>query len=91
MADGDGERRRLNATLRRLARVLVPLNYSRGERFDHDPAVKLPVVPRLALATRFAGIAADKRPFLRTALLRERNKVRAMLRDALRELGAAGR
>src|SRR5690606_17040921 len=26
-----------NHVLRRLARVLVPLNYARGERFDHDP------------------------------------------------------
>src|SRR5262249_31358017 len=40
------ERRRINGTLRQLARILVPLNYARGERFDHDPAVKLPVVPR---------------------------------------------
>jgi hypothetical protein len=79
-------RRRLNATLRRLARILVPLNYSRGERFDHDPAVKLPAVPRLEAAALVAGAQPALRPFIRTALVRERNKIRAMLRQALREV-----
>jgi N-acetylated-alpha-linked acidic dipeptidase len=79
-------RRRLNATLRRLARILVPINYARGERFDHDPAVKLPAVPRLEAAALVAGSAPAVRPFIRTALLRERNKLRAMLRQAAREV-----
>ena len=86
VASGNDERRRLNAALRRLARILVPLNYARGERFDHDPAVKLPVVPRLEIANRIAVASPERRPFLRTALVRERNKVRAMLRAALREM-----
>lgn len=86
-APGDAAlRRRLNATIRRLARVLVPLNYARGERFDHDPAVKLPAVPRLEAAALLAGAPAAMRPFVRTALVRERNKVRAMLREARRLL-----
>src|SRR5262249_57774905 len=35
-APGDAAlRRRVNATHRRIARLLVPLNYARGERFDH--------------------------------------------------------
>jgi N-acetylated-alpha-linked acidic dipeptidase len=79
-------RRRLNGTLRRLARILVPLSYARGERFDHDPAVKLPPVPRLEAAALVAGSGPGIRPFVQTALLRERNKVRAMLRQALREV-----
>jgi N-acetylated-alpha-linked acidic dipeptidase len=81
-----GDRRPLNAALRRLARILVPLNYARGERFDHDPATKFGVVPRLELANRIAAAPADRQPFLRTALRRERNKVRAMLRAARREV-----
>ena len=45
-APGDAAvRRRLNGVLRRLARLLVPLNYARGERFDHDPALKFGAVP----------------------------------------------
>src|SRR5207247_8503625 len=83
-----GDRRRTNATLRRLARILVPLNYARGERFDHDPAVKLPVVPRLEIATRLANAPPDRKRFLKTALVRERNKVRAMIRAAMREITA---
>ena len=79
-------RRAANAVLRRLARVLVPLNYARGERFDHDPATKLPAVPRLEAAIRLADAPAEERPFIRTALVRERNKIRAMLRAARREL-----
>jgi N-acetylated-alpha-linked acidic dipeptidase len=82
------DRRRANATLRRLARILVPLNYARGERFDHDPAVKLPAVPRLEIANRLASAPPDRKPFLRTALIRERNKVRAMIRSAMREISA---
>jgi len=79
-------RRRLNAALRRVARILVPLGYARGERFDHDPAVKLPPVPRLEAASLIAAAAPALRPFIRTALVRERNKVRAMIRQALREV-----
>jgi hypothetical protein len=80
-------RRSLNTVQRRLARVLVPLNYARGERFDHDPAVKLPAVPRLEAAARVASAPESLRPFIRAGLVRERNKVRAMLRAALREVG----
>lgn len=79
-------RRSLNATLRRLSRLLVPLNYARGERFDHDPAIKLPAVPRLEAAALLAGAPAAMKPFVRTALVRERNKIRAIIRDAHREL-----
>jgi N-acetylated-alpha-linked acidic dipeptidase len=79
-------RREVNAALRRLSRHLVPLNYARGERFDHDPAVKFGAVPRLEAATRVATAPAATKPFIRTGLLRERNKVRAMLRAARREL-----
>ena len=52
------ERRRLNAVLRRIARLLVPLNYARGERFDHDPALKFGAVPRLEAAASLASAPA---------------------------------
>jgi N-acetylated-alpha-linked acidic dipeptidase len=83
-----GERRRLNAALRRLARQLVPLNFARGERFDHDPAIKFGVVPRLENATRIAAAPDEERRLLATGLIRERNKARAMLREARRALTA---
>jgi len=84
--DDTATRRRLNATLRRIARLLVPLNYARGERFDHDPALKFGAVPRLEPAAAFAATPAALKPFLRVGLVRESNKVRAVIREARREL-----
>jgi hypothetical protein len=85
--DGDAcERRGLNGVLRALARHLVPLNYARGERFDHDPALKFGAVPRLEAAATLASAPAEMIPFIRVGLVRESNKVRAVLRAARREL-----
>jgi Peptidase family M28 len=85
------ERRRLNRVLRRLARHLVPLNYARGERFDHDPAVKFGAVPRLEAAATLASAPAELKPFVKVGLVREANKVRAILRDARREIALEDR
>ncbi len=83
------QRRQLNAVLRRLARHLVPLNYSRGERFDHDPALKCGAVPRLEAAATLSSAPADLKPFIKVGLVRELNKVRTIVRDARRELKAS--
>jgi hypothetical protein len=80
------DRRRLNAILRRVARLLVPLNYARGERFDHDPALKFGTVPRLEAAATFAAAPSEMKPFIKVGLVREANKVRAILRAVSREL-----
>src|SRR6185436_16206386 len=86
-APGDAAlRRRVNAALRRLARLLVPLNYARGERFDHDPALKFGAVPRLEAATTLPSAPPAVKPFVKVGLVREANKVRAILRDAHRAL-----
>lgn len=83
------ERRRANAALRTLARYLVPLNYARGERFDHDPALKFGVLPRLEAAASLATAPAEMKPFIKVGLTREINKVRGVLRAARRELKAS--
>lgn len=80
------ERRRLNDVLRQIARLLVPLNYARGERFDHDPALKFGAVPRLEAATSLASAPEDLKVFMKVGLIREANKVRAILRAVRREL-----
>lgn len=80
------ERRHLNAVLRRLARHLVPLNYARGERFDHDPALKFGAVPRLEAAATLTSASTESKPFVKVGLVREVNKVRAIVRAARREL-----
>lgn len=82
------ERHRLNGVLRRLARLLVPLNYARGERFDHDPALKFGVVPRLEAAAGLGSAAPEMKPFIKVGLTREANKVKGILRAARRELQA---
>jgi len=79
-------RRPLNAALRRIARLLVPLNYARGERFDHDPALKFGVMPRLEAAVTVGALTPEMQRFARVGLLREINKVRATLRAVKREL-----
>ncbi len=80
------ERRNRNARLRRIARLLVSTNYAKGERFDHDPALKFGTVPRLEAAASIAAAPAPMKPFIRTGLVREINKVRATLRAVRREL-----
>jgi len=84
--DDQDLRRRANAALRRIARLLVPLNYAKGERFDHDPALKFGIVPRLEGAASLPQAPAEMKPFARVGLQREINKVRSMLRAVRREL-----
>lgn len=86
--DDGNQRRWLNATLRQVARILVPLNYARGERFDHDPAVKFGAVPRLEAAASLPSLPDDLKPFARVGLVREINKVRGAFRAVRRELRA---
>jgi hypothetical protein len=83
-ASDRARRHRLNATWRRLARVLVPLGYARGERFDHDPAVRYSAVPRLEAALHVASVPEEMKPFVRNALAREQNKIRGAIREARR-------
>jgi N-acetylated-alpha-linked acidic dipeptidase len=86
MGDQESERRWFNVVLRRVARHLVPLNYSRGERFDHDPALKFGAVPRLEAATSLPTMEDDLKRFAKVGLKREMNKVRSTIRAVRREL-----
>ncbi|WDL98423.1 M28 family peptidase [Alicyclobacillus sp. ALC3] len=49
---------RFNGAVVRLSRQLVPLNYSTGNRFDHDPALTLPPIPSLAPITALGQAVA---------------------------------
>ena len=86
---GDARTRRANAALRRLARLLVPVNYTRGPEFFHDPAETTPALPDLAVALNAPAMAKDELGFLVTHLTRGQNRLVAALRDARRELAAA--
>ena len=47
---GDGDVAEANEVIQGLARLLVPINYTREARFRHDPAYSGPPLPTLAVA-----------------------------------------
>lgn len=77
---------RANTVLVELAHLLIPVNYTRWGPFEHDPALGTQPLPGLADVATLGGLdptGAEFR-FLRTRLLRERNRVEHALRAALR-------
>jgi N-acetylated-alpha-linked acidic dipeptidase len=50
---------RRNAALHQLARILVPINYTREARFRHDPAYTVPPLPTLAAAADLPDMTDD--------------------------------
>ena len=75
-----------NEKVRRLARILVPINFSRRGKFRHDPALDVPPLPDLAPTARLRDLDADshERRVLLTHLTRGRNRVVWALREARR-------
>ncbi|QYU66099.1 M28 family peptidase [Leptolyngbya sp. 15MV] len=78
---------RANALLKRLARILVPINFTRTPRFAHDPAFTAPPLPGLAVAAELARHQGPMRGFARTHLMRAQNRYVAALREATHLLG----
>ena len=71
-----------NRVIRRLARILVPLNYTVGPRFRHDPALPVLPLPTLAVARELTDHEPDTLVFAQTQAVRGCNRVTAALRDA---------
>jgi len=88
----DAAVRRANETLRRLGRLLVPINYARTGRFRHDPALEVPPLPDLAPAETLASLEAGSEPFriTLTHLVRGRNRIVSTLREARRVVAGVG-
>jgi len=84
----DPQVRRANEIQRRLARVLVSINYSRAGRFRHDPAVNVPALPDLEPALKFASLPVGSEAYRITQihLTRGQNRVIGALREARRIL-----
>ena len=78
-----------NRSIRRLARRLIPINFTREPRFWHDPALTTPPLPDLAPALDLDRLDDVTLGFARTTLLRAQNRVVATLREATREVEAA--
>ena len=74
--------RRANHAVRRLARILVPVNYTRGPEFFHDAAESIPALPDLSPAMEMPGTPPNEVGFVRTHLTRGQNRLVAALRDA---------
>ncbi|HEY7567387.1 MAG TPA: M28 family peptidase [Gemmatimonadaceae bacterium] len=83
-AINDARVQRANAAIRRLARLLVPVNFTRGPAFFHDPAESIPALPDLHPALALGDAAADQAGFIVTHLTRGQNRLVAALRDARR-------
>jgi N-acetylated-alpha-linked acidic dipeptidase len=75
-----------NDLIRRLARILVPINHTLMPRFSHDAATAMPALPGLALATRWASLPGESHGFALTQIRRGENKLCAALRQARREV-----
>lgn len=79
-----GDPARVNAALLRVSRALVPIDYTAGDRFDHDPALGLSVVPSLdpihLLAKSVPG--SDEAEFQHVAATRARNRMAHAFDDA---------
>lgn len=71
-----------NTVIQELARILVPLNFNRSDRFRHDPALTIPPLPSVEQASKIAGGSTDMQGFGRTQLVRGQNHIIAGMRSA---------
>jgi hypothetical protein len=78
-----------NQVIMRLARILVPVNFTREVRFRHDPALPVPPLPALAWANEIGAFDDHRLGFAHTQLTRGQNRVVAALRQARRLVDGA--
>jgi hypothetical protein len=86
------EARRFNRVQRHLARLLVPVNYSRATPFHHDPAVEVPPLPDLAPALALGRAKDDvaQRGVINAHLMRGQNRLVWTLEQARELVEIAG-
>ena len=68
-----------------IGRALVPLDYTTGDRFDHDPALGLAPWPVLDALRRLADTApdSDEAKFAEVSAIRAVNRLRHALDTAI--------
>ena len=80
-----GDPAKVNRAILGMARALVPIDYTHGNRFDHDPALKISAYPLLdplrALAQAPAGSDAAK--FAEVAAVRSVNRIAFAIERAI--------
>ena len=89
IADGDIKPAAANHVIQRLARIFVPLNFTREQRFRHDPAIPIPALPALSAAADLDKLGPEKLGFARTQLVRGQNRVIAAMKEARTLIEAA--
>jgi len=81
---------RQNAALMELARLLVPVNYTREPRFRHDPAYTVPPLPTLAVAAELPSFTdPHTRNCAKVELMRGQNRFVAAMDQARRMVEAS--
>jgi len=78
-----------NAVIQGLARILVPINFTREARFRHDPALTVPPLPTIAVAAELDHHGDGTEGFALTQLTRGQNRLVSALRQAKREVERA--
>ncbi len=80
-----------DAALMAASRALVPVDYTSGDRFVHDPALPMPPWPVLQPIRALAAVGADEDAvrFARVDAIRARNRMQYALREAVRALKGA--
>jgi len=82
----DDDTRIANEALKKLGRILIPVNYTKVGRFDQDLAVPIPPIPGLEPVSTLAELkpGSNEYRFLATRLRREANRVLHALLEARR-------
>lgn len=73
-----------NFVIQKLARILVPINFTREPRFRHDPALTVPPLPTIATATELDRHTNGTLGFALTQLRRGQNRLVSALNEATR-------
>jgi hypothetical protein len=86
----DAEARRIDRALMQASRALVPLNYTYGDRFQHDPALTHPAWPALEGLRELARLdpGSPDQPYYQVHARQTRNRVAHALGEANRALAA---
>jgi hypothetical protein len=77
-----------NQVIADLARVLVPINFTREARFRHDPATPVPPLPTLSTSNDLSSMPSHRMGFAITQLTRGQNRAIAAFHDAERKVRA---
>lgn len=78
-----------NSVIMGLARILVPLNFTKAPRFAHDPAITRHPLPLIEIVTELPPASDEMYHVALTQVMRGANRTAAALRDASKLIRAA--